>query len=93
MKQGGAAITEDAVNTVMPTVIPTLYNQILSTMAPLMGSGTSGKPDNNVPPGLQKGMIAMPQTQHLLQPPPPQVLVIERMHSGKHVKLQSGLFH
>ncbi len=55
-------------------------------MAPLMGSATPGKPDNNIHPGLQKGMIAMPQTQHLLQPPPPQVLVIERMHSGGYSK-------
>ena len=27
--------------------------------------------------------VASSQMQYLLQPPPPQVLVIERMHSGK----------
>lgn len=65
-------------------MIPTLYNQILSTIAPLMGTaGLTGKPDNNKGlTGGKSGGLTLQQSQPLLQPPPPQVLVIERMHSG-----------
>ena len=71
-------------------MIPTLYNQILSTIAPLMGTaGLSGKTDNNKGLTGGKGGLALQQTQPLLQPPPPQVLVIERMHSGKNIHLAS----
>ena len=71
-------------------MIPTLYNQILSTIAPLMGTaGLAGKTDNNKGLAGGKAGLTLQQTQPLLQPPPPQVLVIERMHSGENICLAS----
>ncbi len=73
-------------------MIPSLYNQILSTIAPIMGTagltpggGGAAKPDAKAsagPHGKAAAGLPLPQPQPLLQPPPPQVLVIERMHSG-----------
>ncbi|XP_067680641.1 baculoviral IAP repeat-containing protein 6-like isoform X2 [Haliotis asinina] len=46
-------------------------------------AGGSGQPSTSqIQQQTQKASFAFPQNQALLQPPPPQVLVIERMHSG-----------
>ena len=50
-----------------------------------MGGIPAVKTDNNVHGDVHKTNMMMPKAQPLVQPPPPQVLVIERMHSGKFI--------
>ncbi len=64
-------------------------------MAPIMAAaGLPGsKPDNNNKAAAHKAGLNLPQSQPLLQPPPPQVLVIERMHSGENLIVQLKVFY